>query len=80
VTGGINVVNLIKWGADNAEFWVVEGGQKLKPNDLVIVSPLANIVGDGTDAVRYQIKSSIDSSTSDSSSVLTEKTSPEKKD
>ncbi|MCU0712506.1 MAG: HlyD family efflux transporter periplasmic adaptor subunit [Pirellula sp.] len=80
VTGGINVVNLIKWGTDNAEFWVVEGGQKLKPNDLVIVSPLANIVGDGTDAVRYQIKSSIDSSTSDSSSVLTEKTSPEKKD
>jgi hypothetical protein len=80
VTNGINVANLIKRGTDNAEFWVVEGGDMLKPNDLVIVSPLANIVGDGTDAVRYQVTNSSDSPQSDVSSESNDKTSPVKKD
>jgi multidrug efflux pump subunit AcrA (membrane-fusion protein) len=80
VTNGINVANLIKRGTDNAEFWVVEGGDMLKPNDLVIVSPLANIVGDGTDAVRYQVTTSSDSPQSDVSSESNDKTSPVKKD
>ena len=52
----------------------------LKPNDLVIVSPLANIVGDGTDAVRYQVTTSSDSPQSDVSSESNDKTSPVKKD
>ena len=80
VTNGINVANLIKRGTDDAEFWVVEGGDMLKPNDLVIVSPLANIVGDGTDAVRYQVTTSSDSPQSDVSSESNDKTSPVKKD
>lgn len=80
VTGGINVANLIKHGEKDAEYWVVEGGDKLKPNDLVVVSPLANIVGDGTDAVRYQITSPIDSSHTTTKSESIEKDGPAKKD
>ncbi len=80
VTGGINVANLIKHGEEDAEYWVVEGGDKLKPNDLVVVSPLANIVGDGTDAVRYQITSPIDSTNSTTNSESIEKVGPAKKD
>jgi multidrug efflux pump subunit AcrA (membrane-fusion protein) len=80
VTGGINVANLIKHGEEDAEYWVVEGGDTLKPNDLVVVSPLANIVGDGTDAVRYQITSPIDSPNSTTNSESIEKVGPAKKD
>ena len=80
VTGGINVANLIKRSEDNSEYWVVEGGEKLKPNDLVLVSPLANLVGDGTDAVRYQVTSPIDSPNSTTNSESIEKVGPAKKD
>lgn len=74
VTNGINVSNLIKRETDNAEFWVVEGGEKLKPNDIVIVSPLANLAGDGTDAVRYQLSTTIETTATGAS--LTSETSP----
>jgi multidrug efflux pump subunit AcrA (membrane-fusion protein) len=80
VTSGINVVNLIKRGAESAEFWVVDGTEKLKPNDLVIVSPLANIVGDGSDAVRYQVTNASDSAKTDKSLESNDETSPVKKD
>jgi multidrug efflux pump subunit AcrA (membrane-fusion protein) len=80
VTKGINVINLIKFGADDFEFWVVEGNEKLKPNDLLIVSPLANIVGDGTDAVRYQVTKPSDSATADNSLESKDEISPVKKD
>lgn len=80
VTGGINVANLIKRGEEDAEYWVVEGGDKVKPNDLVVISPLANIVGDGTDAVRYQVTSPIDSSVTTTNSESIEKEGPAKKD
>lgn len=80
VTSGVNVANLVKRGADNAEFWVVEGGEKLKPNDLVIVSPLANLIGDGTDAVRYQVTTTSDTAKSEVSSGSIDKESPVKKD
>lgn len=80
VTKGINVINLIKFGADDSEFWVVEGNEKLKPNDLLIVSPLANIVGDGTDAVRYQVTKPSDSATADNSLESKDEISPVKKD
>lgn len=80
VAGGINVANLIKRGEDNSEYWVVEAGEKLKPNDLVVVSPLANLLGDGTDAVRYQVTSTIDSPNSTTKSESIEKVGPAKKD
>ena len=55
VTGGIDVVNLVNVGPSNQEYWVVDSANKLKPGELVIVSPFANLVGDGTDEVRYQV-------------------------
>ncbi|XZE21352.1 efflux RND transporter periplasmic adaptor subunit [Pirellulaceae bacterium SH449] len=61
VTGGVNVVNLVSIGPSGAEYWVVQGSDQLQPNDLVIVSPLANVTGDGSDQVRFQIKQLTDS-------------------
>jgi multidrug resistance efflux pump len=60
VTTGVNVVNLVNIGPSGKEYWVVQGSDQLHPNDLVVVSPLANLAGDGSDQVRYQIEKSAD--------------------
>jgi multidrug efflux pump subunit AcrA (membrane-fusion protein) len=54
VLSNIRVINLIDHGPSNEEFWVIEGKDQLSVNDHVIVSPLANMMGDGNDKVRYQ--------------------------
>lgn len=54
VLSNIRVINLIEHGPNNEEFWVIEGKDQLSVNDHVIVSPLANMMGDGNDKVRYQ--------------------------
>jgi multidrug efflux pump subunit AcrA (membrane-fusion protein) len=50
----VRVINLIPFGPQQDEYWVVEGKDLLLAGDQVVVSPLANVVGDGNDQVRYQ--------------------------
>jgi hypothetical protein len=57
----IKVINLIQHGPNKDEYWVVEGRDLLLAGDQVIISPLANVIGDGNDQVRYQ--SSVSQST-----------------
>jgi multidrug efflux pump subunit AcrA (membrane-fusion protein) len=53
ILNGINSISLIRLReAENAEFWVVEAREDLIPGTRAIVSPLANIIGDGNDKVR----------------------------
>lgn len=54
VVPNIKVINLIKQGLNKDEYWVVEAKDSLAAGDQVIVSPLANVIGDGNDQVRYQ--------------------------
>jgi hypothetical protein len=39
----------------NAEYWVAEANENLVPGTRAIVSPLANIIGDGNDRVRISL-------------------------
>ena len=36
------------------EYWITEASPDLKPGTLTVVTPLANILGDGTDKARFQ--------------------------
>jgi multidrug efflux pump subunit AcrA (membrane-fusion protein) len=57
VISNVRVINLIRQGPDREEFWVAETKSDLQADDQLIVSPLANLAGDGTDQVRYQTRS-----------------------
>lgn len=54
VIPNVKVINLIQFGPNHDEYWVAEGKDLLRTGDQVIVSPLANVLGDGNDQVRYQ--------------------------
>ncbi len=41
---------------DGSEYWVAEMKSNLQPGDLTVVSPLANLIGDGSDKVRVSTK------------------------
>jgi multidrug efflux pump subunit AcrA (membrane-fusion protein) len=41
---------------DGSEYWVAEMKSNLQPGDLTVVSPLANLIGDGSDKVRIFAK------------------------
>lgn len=51
----VKVLGLVQAGSPQSDFWIVEAGEKLLPGDLLVVSPLANVLGDGSDRVRYQL-------------------------
>lgn len=51
----VRVISTIRLPEDpKQEYWITEANPDLKPETLTIVSPLANIIGDGTDKVRFQ--------------------------
>ena len=41
---------------DGPEYWIAEMKSNLQPGDLTIVSPLANLIGDGSDKARVSVK------------------------
>lgn len=54
VISNVKVLSLIQHGPKREDYWVVEAKEGLTSGDSLIVSPLANIAGDGSDQVRYQ--------------------------
>lgn len=54
VISNVKVLSLIQHGPKREDYWVVEAKDGLSSGDSLIVSPLANIAGDGSDQVRYQ--------------------------
>ena len=54
VISNVKVLSLIQHGPKREDYWVVEAKEGLTSGDSLIVSPLANIAGDGSDLVRYQ--------------------------
>lgn len=57
VFGGVNSISLIRVPeAGNAEYWVAEADDYLAPGTRIIISPLANLIGDGNDRVRISLE------------------------
>lgn len=54
VISNVKVLSMIQHGPKREDYWVVEAKEGLSSGDSLIVSPLANIAGDGSDQVRYQ--------------------------
>ena len=54
VISSVNVISVIR--TEEGEFWIAESRDDLKPGFLTVVSPMANIVGDGTDKARFKSK------------------------
>lgn len=53
IVNGVNAISLIRLGdSTQSEYWVVEAMKELPPGTPTIVSPVANIIGDGNDRVR----------------------------
>lgn len=56
ILGGVNAISLVRIPeAGNAEYWVAEANESLVPGTRAIVTPLANIIGDGNDRVRISV-------------------------
>jgi multidrug efflux pump subunit AcrA (membrane-fusion protein) len=61
----------IRWpieeGAEaSEEYWVVEATDDVPPGSLLVVSPMANMIGDGTDKARVRSSTTIEPSDDDS--------------
>ncbi len=55
VLNNVKVVTTIKLPSDPAqEYWIVESRADLLPGSKTVITPLANIIGDGSDKARYQ--------------------------
>jgi multidrug efflux pump subunit AcrA (membrane-fusion protein) len=53
----VKVISTIRLPNDRLlEYWIAEARPDLMPGNLAIVTPLANMIGDGTDKARYQIE------------------------
>ena len=51
----VKVISTIRLPADpTQEFWIAESRPDLLPGTLTVVTPLANMIGDGTDKARFQ--------------------------
>lgn len=51
----VKVISTIRLPQDpTQEFWIAEARPDLTPGNLVITTPLANMIGDGTDQARHQ--------------------------
>ena len=58
ILSDIKVISTIKLPSDsNQEYWIAESRPELAPGSKTVVTPLANIIGDGTDKARYQHRS-----------------------
>jgi hypothetical protein len=56
IYGGVNSISLVRIpDSGNAEYWVAEANENLVPGTRAIVSPLANVIGDGNDRVRISL-------------------------
>jgi multidrug efflux pump subunit AcrA (membrane-fusion protein) len=56
ILSGVNSISLVRIpDSGNEEFWVAEASESLIPGARTIVTPLANIVGDGNDRVRISL-------------------------
>lgn len=54
---GVKTISLIRLPPPiDAEYWVCEAREDLGPGTQAIISPLANLIGDGQDKVRLSIK------------------------
>ncbi len=54
VVSGLQLVRTFKLAQSRySDYWVIEAHEELNPQDLVIVTPLATILGGGQDFVRY---------------------------
>ena len=61
VLTAVKVISTIRLPSDSSqEFWIAEARSDLVPGSLTVVTPLANIIGDGSDKARY-LRSSIGS-------------------
>lgn len=57
VFSGVNSISLVRVPeAGNAEYWVAEADEHLTPGTRIVVSPLANLIGDGNDRVRISLE------------------------
>jgi multidrug efflux pump subunit AcrA (membrane-fusion protein) len=57
VANSVKVISLIKLPEDsNNEYWIAETREGLEPNTLTVVSPMATLIGDGSDKARYSLK------------------------
>ena len=57
VESSVKVISLIKLPEDSKEeYWIAETREGLEPNTLTVVSPMATLIGDGTDKARYSLK------------------------
>ncbi|HUP81002.1 MAG TPA: hypothetical protein VM260_20810, partial [Pirellula sp.] len=51
----VKVISTIRLPSDpKQEYWIAEARPELLPGTLTVVTPLANIIGDGSDAARYK--------------------------
>jgi len=51
----VKVISTIRLPDDRSqEYWIAEARPDLTPGSLAIVTPLANMIGDGTDKARHQ--------------------------
>ncbi len=55
VLSDVKVISTIKLPSDpTKEYWIAESRSDLAPGSQTVVTPLANIIGDGSDKARYQ--------------------------
>ncbi|AMV31169.1 Inner membrane protein YiaV precursor [Pirellula sp. SH-Sr6A] len=55
VVNGVKVIRTIRpLGPEGEEYWVAESIPALAPGVLTVVSPMATLVGDGSDTARFQ--------------------------
>ncbi len=53
---GVKTISLVRLPGSSVEYWVAEACEGLAPGTRAIVSPLANVLGDGSDRVRLSVK------------------------
>jgi hypothetical protein len=58
VVDGVKVIRTTRpFGPKGEEYWVAESNPSLSPGSLTVVSPMATLVGDGSDTARFEKKS-----------------------
>ncbi|XZE44952.1 efflux RND transporter periplasmic adaptor subunit [Pirellulaceae bacterium SH467] len=57
VVNGVKVIRTVRpLGPEGEEYWVAESIPSLAPGVLAVVSPMATLIGDGSDTARFQKK------------------------
>lgn len=57
VVNGVKVIRTVRpFGPEGEEYWVAESNPLLAPGGLTVVSPMATLIGDGSDTARFQKK------------------------